>query len=154
MYRFHRTESMCLLALFVVLIGFTADVIGNERSMGQAAVAADTLKAFAEASSSSNIVALLKHGDVVSVILRITTSGDEWCRVALPGQGGLTGYVLCKGLTSVSSARQVAGTDPAQPADAAVVRPEPTATPAPFNARPLSTVIFPRCPAQGFRRKF
>ena len=96
MYRFHRTESMCLLALFVVLIGFTADVIGNERSMGQAAVAADTLKAFAEASSSSNIVALLKHGDVVSVILRITTSGDEWCRVALPGQGGLTGMCCVK----------------------------------------------------------
>src|SRR5438445_10136354 len=52
--------------------------------------------------------------------------------------GWAYGYVLCKGLTSVSSARQVAGTDPAQPADAAVVRPEPTATPAPFNARPLS----------------
>jgi hypothetical protein len=137
MRRFDRTQSMYLLAL-CAFIGFTADVAGKERSMGQATVSADTLKAFAEASSSSNIVALLKHGDVVSVILRITTSGDDWCRVALPGQGGLTGYVLCKGLTSVSSARQVAGTDPAQPVDAAAVRPEPTATPISNKARPLS----------------
>ena len=138
MYRFDRPQPMYLLALFVALIGFTAKVAGNERSMGQATVSAETLKAFVEASSSSNIAALLKKGDVVSVILRITTSGDDWCRVALPGQGGLTGYVLCKGLTSVSSARQVAGTDPAQPVNAAVVRPEPTVTPVAGNSRSLS----------------
>lgn len=137
MYRFDRTQPMYLLALFVALIGFTVEVAGNERSMGQATVSADTLKAFAEASSSSNIVALLKQGDVVSVILRITTSGDDWCRVALPGQGGLTGFVLCKGLTSVSSARQVAGTDPVQPV-AAAVRREPTATPIAIIPRALS----------------
>ena len=74
MYRFDRTQPMYLLALFVALIGFTAEVAGNERSMGQATVSAETLKAFVEASSSSNIAALLKKGDVVSVILRITTS--------------------------------------------------------------------------------
>jgi len=136
MYRFGRTQSIYLLALFVALIGFTADGAGNEKNMGQAAVSAETLKAFAEASSSSNIVALLKKGEVVSVILRITTSGDDWCRVMLPG--GFTGYVPCKGLTSVSSAKPVSGTDPAQPVATVVVRKEPTEASAPSSARLLS----------------
>jgi hypothetical protein len=110
--------------------------MGNEKSMGQAAVSADSLKAYAEASSSSNLVALLKKGDVVSIILRISTSGDDWCRISLPGQSGLTGYVPCRALASIASVQQVSGTVPA--VAAVVARHEPTATPISSNARPLS----------------
>ncbi len=138
MYRFDRTQPMYLLALFVALIGFSADVTGNERSMGQAVVSADSQKAFVEASSSSNLVALLKKGDVVNVILRISTSGEDWCRIVLPGQSGLTGYVPCKALSSTSSANQVAGTGPIETAPGIVVRTEPTATPVAANSRSLS----------------
>jgi hypothetical protein len=129
---------MYLLALFVALIGFSADVTGNERSMGQAVVSADSQKAFLEASSSSNLVALLKKGDVVSVILRISTSGEDWCRIVLPGQSGLTGYVPCKALISASPVTKVSGADPTTPVTTAVVRKEPTAAPILPSARPLS----------------
>ena len=134
MYRFNRTRSVQLFALFVAIVGFTTEGMGNEKSMGQAAVSADTLKAYAEASSSSNLVALLKKGEVVSIILRISTSGDDWCRIALPGQSGLTGYVLCKALSSISSAAPV----PVQSVTAVVVHQESTAPPISNNARPLS----------------
>jgi hypothetical protein len=138
MYRFDRTQPMYLLALFVALIGFSADVTGNERSMGQAVVSAATQKAFAEASSSSNLVALLKKGEVVSIILRISTSGEDWCRIVLPGQSGLTGYVPCKALTLASPVTKVSGADPTTPVTTAVVRKEPTAAPILPSARPLS----------------
>ncbi len=135
MYRFNRSRSTQLFALFVAIVGFTTAGMGNEKSMGQAAVSADSLKAYAEASSSNNLVALLKKGDVVSIILRISTSGDDWCRIELPGRSGLTGYVLCRAL-AIASAQQVSGTLPA--VTAVVARHEPTATPISSNARPLS----------------
>jgi hypothetical protein len=80
-YRFFGTRSIPLFGLFVALIGFAPCGMGNEKSMGQAEVSVNIQKAFAEASSSSDIVALLKKGEVVSIILRITTSGDGWCRM-------------------------------------------------------------------------
>jgi hypothetical protein len=107
----------------------------NEKSMGRAEVSADIQKAFAEASSSSNIVYLLKKGEVVSIILRVTTSGDEWCRIVLPGQSGLTGYVPCKALTSVPSATQVPGTVQVQ---FVVAHQEPSASSIPNKAGALS----------------
>jgi hypothetical protein len=138
MYRFNRTRSVQLFALFVAIVGFTTEGMANEKSMGQAAVSADTLKAYAEASSSSNLVALLKKGEVVSIILRISTSGDDWCRVVLPGQGGLTGYVACKALSSISPATQISGTVPVQSVTAVVAHQEPTASPISNKARTLS----------------
>src|SRR4029077_2928773 len=100
----------------------------------------DTQKAFVEASSASNLVALLKKGEIVSIILRISTSGEDWCRIVLPGQSGLTGYVPCKALTSVSPVTPVSGTDAVQPIPAVVVHTEstPSATLVASNPRPLS----------------
>jgi len=137
MHRF-GTRSFNLVILFVAILGLAIKGAADERGMGQAEVSADSQKAFAEASSSSNTVYLLKKGDVVSIILRISTSGDIWCRILLPGQGGLTGYVPCKALSSASSATQVSGTVPTTPVAAVVVRKEPTAAPVPLSARPLS----------------
>ena len=126
------------VALFVALVSFTTQASGNEKSMGQAVVSADTQKAFVEASSSSNLVALLKKGEVVSMILRISTSGEDCCRIVLPTQNGLTGYVLCKALSSTSSANQITGTGPIETAPGIIVRTEPAATPVAGNLRSLS----------------
>jgi hypothetical protein len=138
MYRLNPRRSIHGVALFVALVSFTTQASGNEKSMGQAVVSADTQKAFVEASSSSNLVALLKKGEVVSIILRISTSGEDWCRIVLPGQSGLTGYVLCKALSSTSSANQIAGTGPVETAPGIIVRAEPAATPVADNLRSLS----------------
>jgi hypothetical protein len=135
MYRSSSIRSIALVILFIAIFGLSIECAANEKSMGQAVVSADTQKAFVEASCSSNLVALLKKGEVVSIILRISTSGDDWCRIVLPGQGGLTGYVPCKSLTSVSSVTPVSRTDPTTPVG---VRKEPTAAPTPASARPLS----------------
>lgn len=106
--------------------------------MGQAAVTADTLKAFVEASSSSNLAALLKKGEVVSIILRISTSGEDWCRIVLPGQSALTAYVPCKALTSVSPVTSASGTVQVQPVTVMAAHQEPTAPSISNKARPLS----------------
>jgi len=137
MYRSSSIRSIALLLLFIPIFGLSIECSANEKSIGQAVVSAGTQKAFVEASSSSNLVALLKKGEVVSIILRISTSGEDWCRVVLPGQSGLTGYVPCKALTSTSSATQVSGTGPIQPAPGVTVSVEPTATPV---ARSLSNI--------------
>jgi hypothetical protein len=138
MYRSSSIRSIALVILFIAVSGLSFECSANEKSMGQAVVSADTQKAFVEASSSSNLVALLKKGEIVSIILRISTSGEDWCRIVLPGQGGLTGYVPCKALSSTSSAAQVSGTVAVQPAPGVVVSTEPIATPVASNARSLS----------------
>ena len=138
MYQSSSIRSTALVILFIAIFGLSIECAANEKSMGQAVVSADTQKAFIEASSSSNLVALLKKGEVVSIILRISTAGEDWCRIVLPGQSGLTGYVPCKALTSASSATQVSGTGPTTPVTNVVVRKEPTAAPVPSSTRPLS----------------
>jgi hypothetical protein len=137
MYRSSSIRSIALVILFITIFGLSIECAANEKSMGHAVVSADTQKAFVEASSSSNLVALLKKGEVVSIILRISTSGEDWCRIVLPGQGGLTGYVPCKALTSASSATLVSGTAPIQPAPAVVVSTEPAVS-VPSSPRTLS----------------
>ena len=136
MNSFNGLSRITLFILSVALSGLSINGAANEKSMGQAVVSVDTQKAFVEASSSSNLAYLLKKGDVVSIILRISTSGEDWCRIVLPGQSGLTGYVPCKALTSVSPVTPVSGTVPAQPVTAMVAHREPTAIP--NKARPLS----------------
>jgi len=136
MYRSNGIRSTAMVILFIAIFGFPIDCAANEKNMGQAVVSADTQKAFAEASPSSNLVALLKKGDIVSIILRISTSGEDWCRIVLPGQSGLTGYVPCRALSSTSSV--TSGISPIQPAPGVVVSMEPTATPVASNARSLS----------------
>ena len=140
MNSFNGPSRIRLFILSVALSGLSINGAANEKSMGQAVVSVDTQKAFVEASSSSNLVALLKKGEVVSVILRISTSGEDWCRIVLPGQGGLTGYVPCKALSSISPANQVAGTGLIETAPGIVVRTEPTATPIASNTRSLSNI--------------
>jgi hypothetical protein len=137
MYRSCGICSIAAIIPFIVILGSSIECAATEKSMGQAVVSAETQKAFAEASSSSNLVALLKKGEVVSIILRISTSGEDWCRIVLPGQGGLTGYVPCKALTSTSSAT-LAGTGPIENAPVIVVPTGPTATPVADNSRSLS----------------
>jgi hypothetical protein len=108
MFRF--CSSVVLLFLSASLFGPSLEGAWDERGMGPAEVSADSQKAFAEASSSSPIVYILKKGDLVKVILRISASGENWCRILLPGQAGLTGYVPCKALASASSVTPVSGT--------------------------------------------
>jgi hypothetical protein len=137
MYRF--IGSISLLAVAVISVGLPSEVVADEKSMGQAEVSADIQKAFAEASSSSNIVYLLQKGEAVSIILRIKTSGDVWCRIVLPGQSGLTGYVPCKALTSTSSVAPVSGTAAPVPSAPAVAgRTEAASSAIPISPRALS----------------
>jgi len=91
LYRSNGIRSIAVVILFIAIFGLSIECAANEKSMGQAVVSADTQKAFVEASSSSNLVALLKKGEVVSIILRISTAGEDWCRILLPGQGGAYG---------------------------------------------------------------
>jgi hypothetical protein len=124
---------------FVALLAAHA---ADEKNMGVAEISADTQKAFAEPSSSSSIVALLKRGDPVSIILKISTSGDVWCRITLPGGNGLTGYVPCKSLAAPSTTTQPSGTgsvETAVPVPAAVAHADSVATaPTPANPKSMS----------------
>src|SRR5579862_4286686 len=119
MHRFSGTRLFNLVFFVFAFLGIVIDCAGDEKGIGQAEVSADTQKAFAEASPSSSTVYIMKKGDVVSVILRISTSGENWCRVFLPGQAGTTGYVPCKALASASSVTPASGANAVQPSPAA-----------------------------------
>jgi hypothetical protein len=123
---FSGIRSINTLILILVLVGSGVARAGNEKSLRQAVVSADMLKAFAEANARSNVVRLLAKGEVVSIILKVSTSGEDWCRVVLQDQSKLTGYVSCKGLTAIASTSQPAG-----------IRKEP-ANQVPTNSRLLS----------------
>jgi hypothetical protein len=80
---FSGIRSINTLILILVLVGSGVARAGNDKSLRQAVVSADMLKAFAEANARSNVVRLLAKGEVVSIILKVSTSGEDWCRVVL-----------------------------------------------------------------------
>jgi hypothetical protein len=137
MRRFSVAGSLSLVFLGLSFLGIAIEGAGDEKSMGQAQVSSDTQKVFAEASSSSSIVYLLKRGDAVSITLRISTSGDDWCRVVLRGHAGPLGYVPCKSLTSASSVAQVSASVTSS-ASAVAPHAELPAVTGPNIARPIS----------------
>src|SRR5207253_2949911 len=81
---------------------------------------------------------LLKKGEAVTIVLRISTAADIWCRIVLPGESGL-GYVPCKALRLTSIAAQLTETAvPNPPAPPVGVRTEPALSAARINSRALS----------------
>jgi hypothetical protein len=135
MHRF--CSAAVLLFLTLGLLGPSLEGAWDERGMGPAEVSADSQKAFSEASSSSSIVYILKKGDAVKVILRISAGGENWCRILLPGQAGFTGYVPCKALASASSVTPVSGTSVVPVAHPVSVSAQPS-TPAAVNVSSLT----------------
>ena len=130
-------SSVVLLFVTLGLFGPSVKGAWDERGMGPAEVSADSQKAFAEASSSSSIVYILRKGDAVKVILRISAGGENWCRILLPGQAELTGYVPCKVLASASSVTPVSSTSVVRATHPVSVSAQPS-TPAAVNVGSLT----------------
>jgi hypothetical protein len=131
-------SSVVLLLLTASLFGPSLEGAWDERGMGPAEVSAESQKAFAEASSSSSTVYILKKGDAVKVILRISAGGENWCRIVLPGQAGLSGYVPCKALASASSIAPVSNTGTVPAATSVAAAPAAPSTAAAANVRYLT----------------
>jgi hypothetical protein len=94
------------------------------KMLWQGVVKPEAINVYASASTSERVTGTLKQGDVVEVVLQITTStGDSWCRVELAGASEPLGFVLCLNLErGNSTAKQIAHSEPVS------APPRPTAT--------------------------
>jgi hypothetical protein len=105
----------------------TSQAQGNT-SLWAAEVLAEQPKVFQNASATSRTVGQLRKGDSVIVVLKITVSGQVWCRIELQGQLEPMGYLACDELKLASASKRLnSGTSPkiATP-DAAITSAQPS----------------------------
>jgi hypothetical protein len=80
----------------------------------QGVVKPKAINVYASASTSERVTGTLKQGDVVEVVLQITTStGGSWCRVEIAGASEPLGFVLCLNLErGNSTTKEIAHSEP------------------------------------------
>jgi hypothetical protein len=103
-----------LLGCLLTCAGLLSTTQAKENaSLWEAEVLAEQPKVFQNASASSRMVAQLRKGDSVTVVLKITVSGQVWCRIELRGQLEPMGYLECDELKLASASKRLnSGTPP------------------------------------------
>jgi hypothetical protein len=89
---------------FAFALSFCVSASPRMKMLWQGVVKPEAINVYASASTSERVTGTLKQGDVVEVVLQITTStGDSWCRVELAGASEPLGFVLCLNLERKNS---------------------------------------------------
>src|ERR1700735_3286026 len=70
----------------------------QQKILWEAAVTPSELNVYAEASTNTRVLMILKQNYWVNVILEVNSSGIDWCRIEMPGEAEPAGYVFCKDL--------------------------------------------------------
>jgi hypothetical protein len=109
----------------ILMISF---LTGTTQAEGQAKgwpanVAQDHLEVFREMSPASPIVAILRQGQSVTVVLKIHGQAQDWCRLRTGTQDYVLGYVACSGLQQ-GTAKALKEENISNIAGAGVVTPE------------------------------
>jgi hypothetical protein len=123
---------------YVFAVSFCVSASPRLKMLWQGVVKPEAINVYASASTSERVTGTLKQGDVVEVVLQITTStGDSWCRVERAGASEPLGFVLCFNLErGNSTAKQIAQAEPA------AAPPRSTATvPAPSGVTSISGAL-------------
>ena len=118
------------LVIWILVLSLYASATARQKMLWQGVVKPEAINVYQSASTSEHVTATLKQGDVVDVVLQVSISGSEWCRVSRAGTSEPIGFVLCLNL-------ERAGSGPGQ-----IARAQQAAS----QSRPLETVPAPDTP--------
>jgi len=103
---FFRNRGLCMW-ISVLLLGGSATA--QQKILWQGVVKPEAINVYQSASTNERVTATLRQGDAVDVVLQVSVSGSEWCRVTRAGTSEPLGFVLCLNLElGGSSPEQVA----------------------------------------------
>ena len=121
------------LAICIFVLWLCASAAAQQKMLWQGVVKPEAINVYQSASTNEHVTATLKQGDVVDVVLEVSISGSEWCRVARVGTSEPLGFVLCLNL-------EQGGASPAQVAHAQQIatqlHPLTVAAPSPAPSAP------------------
>ena len=84
---------------------------GQQNMLWRGVVKPEAINVYQSASTNEHVNGTLRQGDAVDVVLQVSVSGSEWCRVTRAGASEPVGFVLCLNLQQgAASPEQVAHT--------------------------------------------
>jgi hypothetical protein len=97
------------LAMWILGLALSVSAAAQQRMLWQGVVKPEAINVYQSASTNELVTATLHQGDAVDVVLQVSVSGSEWCRVARAGTSEPLGFVLCLNLElGGASSQQVA----------------------------------------------
>jgi hypothetical protein len=82
--------------IFVLLLCGTASA--QQKMLWQGVVKPEAINVYQSASTNERVTGTLRQGDAVDVVLQVSVSGSEWCRITRAGTSEPLGFVLCLNL--------------------------------------------------------
>jgi len=124
------------LVIWILVLSLYASATARQKMLWQGVVKPEAINVYQSASTSEHVTATLKQGDVVDVVLQVSISGSEWCRVSRAGTSEPIGFVLCLNLERAGSgpgqiARAQQAASQSRPLETVPAPPAATSVPAP-----------------------
>ena len=97
------------LFTWISVLSLCASATAQQKMLWQGVVKPEAINVYQSASTNEHVTGTLRQGDAVDVVLQVSVSGSEWCRVTRAGTSEPLGFVLCLNLElGGSSPEQVA----------------------------------------------
>ena len=97
------------LVMWIFILSLCGLAAVRQKMLWQGVVKPEAINVYQSASTNERVTATLHQGDAVDVVLQVSVSGSEWCRVTRAGTSEPLGFVLCLNLElGGSSPEQVA----------------------------------------------
>ena len=97
------------LVTWIFALLLCGSATAQQKMLWQGVVKPEAINVYQSASTNERVTATLRQGDAVDVVLQVSVSGSEWCRVTRAGTSEPLGFVLCLNLElGGSSPEQVA----------------------------------------------
>ena len=97
------------LVMWILVLSLCGSATGQQNMLWRGVVKPEAINVYQSASTNEHVNGTLRQGDAVDVVLQVSVSGSEWCRVTRAGTPEPLGFVLCLNLElGGSSPEQVA----------------------------------------------
>ena len=97
------------LFMWISALLLCGSATGQQNMLWRGVVKPEAINVYQSASTNEHVTGTLRQGDAVDVVLQVSVSGSEWCRVTRAGTPEPLGFVLCLNLElGGSSPEQVA----------------------------------------------
>jgi hypothetical protein len=109
------------LVMWIFILSLCGLAAVRQKMLWQGVVKPEAINVYQSASTNERVTATLHQGDAVDVVLQVSVSKSEWCRVTRAGTSEPLGFVLCLNLElggsspeQVAHAQQIASQSHAQ----------------------------------------
>jgi hypothetical protein len=96
--------------MWISVLLLCGSATAQQKMLWQGVVKPEAINVYQSASTNERVTATLRRGDAVDVVLQVSTSGSEWCRVSRAGTSESVGFVLCFNLERATALPEQAHT--------------------------------------------